>query len=670
MKKTLALALCLLSMLACAKRPAPERVAVPPVLPQFERLNELYGQFQGFRDDQLFLRHGFTANFPQSDWLQQVQALGRDPELAERARLLASLAVAARIHGDSSRVTRGFEDRFVASLRSPGPALPAEEAPTPGDTGTVDHAEVDAPPLQTPVAPTGDVAPEPAGLPSTDDAGIVETAVHQIPATHDAPPLPRLAAPESGGPPLPSVQATAGAAAATSPDAMALPMSAGPIPTVPASSEAARPTPEQIISAAPSLAPHSAPPAGPQDGITAMPPAVPAAPSPPVPTAVEKTGPPQEHESLPSPSPQTAGELAAGLAADADATTSAGSPPFPAANLLTDAVAASSVAEPSPAQPAPVMKRTTGTDLPVEAGPGTVATRKPETGVQEKAVAETTAPVLTPSMRARQPQTTPAGRADRITVLFTGDTKGLVSPQPGIAGTLGGVARRLPAVERIRTDTPTLMLLDAGDAFASGFANSQSINRALVRAMNRMRYDALGLGPHDMAMGEVALRELVSISSFPFICSNLEFQTSTPPWIRPYVIVQREERKIAVISLLVPRPGLKVTGASFVPPAQALTKLMPQLAGQADAVVLMTQATRDEILPMLGAAPGVTVILGDPASTFQESPRYIPAVAKGMGLTLVELDTTNGVFRPGRSKPLLTSGPQSNNILEILNDIE
>jgi 2',3'-cyclic-nucleotide 2'-phosphodiesterase (5'-nucleotidase family) len=255
-------------------------------------------------------------------------------------------------------------------------------------------------------------------------------------------------------------------------------------------------------------------------------------------------------------------------------------------------------------------------------------------------------------------------------VLFTGDTKGLVSPQPGIAGTLGGVARRLPAVERIRTDTPTLMLLDAGDAFASGFANSQSINRALVRAMNRMRYDARGLGPHDLAMGVVALRELVSISSFPFICSNLEFQTSTPPWIRPYVIVQREERKIAVISLLVPRPGLKVPGASFVPPAQALTKLMPQLAGQADAVVLMTQATRDEILPMLGAAPGVTVILGDPASTFQESPRYIPAVAKGMGLTLVELDTTNGVFRPGRSKPLLTSGPQSNNILEILNDIE
>jgi hypothetical protein len=50
---------------------------------------------------------------------------------------------------------------------------------------------------------------------------------------------------------------------------------------------------------------------------------------------------------------------------------------------------------------------------------------------------------------------------------------------------------------------------------------------------------------------------------------------------------------------------------------------------------------------MLGAAPGVTVILGDPASTFQESPRYIPAVAKGMGLTLVELDQqTESSARP------------------------
>lgn len=672
MKKILALALCLLSILACVKRPAPERVAAdPPVLPQFERLNELYGQFQGFRNDQLFLRHGFTANFPQSDWLPQVQALGQDPDLAERARLLASLAVAARIHGDSSRVTRSFEDRFVASLRSPGPALPEEGPTTPEDNGTIDHAEVDDQPLQAPVAPAGEAAQEPADRPSSDDAGIVDTATRQIPVPNDALP-PSLVDPESEAPPAPSVQAPAEAAAVTSPDTMTQPMTAEPILTVPAAVEETRPASKQESSAGPSLAADSAPTGGPQDGITATTPAESAAPSLPVPAGVDEAGPALEHESVPAPSREAEGELAAWPAADADAMTLAESPPFPAANLPTGASVGADMPVPSPVPPVPAVERPAGADLPAEAGPATgmVAPLKPETGEQEVTVAEMTPSVHTPPIRARQPQTTQTARTDRITLLFTGDTKGLVSPQPGIAGTLGGVARRLPTVEHVRTATPSMMLLDAGDAFASGFVNAQRVNRALVRAMNRMRYDALGLGPNDLAMGEVALRELVSISSFPFVCSNLEFQTTTTPWIKPYVIAQREGRKIAIISLLVPHPTLKITGARFVPPAQALAKLMPQLTAQADAVILMTQAGREEMLPLLGSEPGVTVVLGDAASGFQESPRYIPAVANSLGLTLVELDKTNGAFRPGRSIPLLTSGSQNDNILKILNEIE
>jgi hypothetical protein len=666
MKKTLALALCLLSILACAKRPASEQVAaIPPVLPQFEVLNELFGQFQGFRNDQLFLRHGFTANFPQSDWLQQVQDLGQNPELAERARLLASLAVAARIHGDTSRVTRGFEDRFVASLRSPGPALPEEETPRPADADAVDHAEADGLPPQMPVTREG------AASPSADVALTVETAGQQSPAQPDIQPT-LLALTASEPATSPSAQTPAAGAAATPDDAMRLAMQqampAEPSPTASAAVVDARPAPSQ------EMVPVSLPEDDgdlttlPQDGTGAKP----ATPSQPAPATAEDTRPALGQAPLPAPLPETEAGQAEGptAEADADAAAVAGSPPLPAAEFRTDADVAANALLPSPAPPLAAKEKATGTNLSVEPGP-TIVTASPvtpEAGAGGGEAGSMTAHAPKPPLPARQGQTVQAGRADRITIVFTGDTKGLVSPQPGIAGTLGGVARRLPTVERVRAGAPSLVFLDAGDAFASGFPQAQSINKALVRAMNRMRYDALGLGLHDLAMGEVALRELVSISSFPFVCSNLEFQAGAIPWIRPFALLQRGGRKIAVISLLTPDPTVKITGARLIPPRQALSRLMTQLAKQVDAVVLMTQAGREEIAPMIGAAQGVAVILGDAGSGFQNDPRYIPAVPRGMGLTLVELDPTGGTYLPGRSMPLLTSGQQNSNILEIFKD--
>jgi hypothetical protein len=61
MKKIFLLAVCLLSILACTKRPAPAPAEQPlAVLPEFAQLNA-YRQFQGFRNDRLYSL-GFTAN--------------------------------------------------------------------------------------------------------------------------------------------------------------------------------------------------------------------------------------------------------------------------------------------------------------------------------------------------------------------------------------------------------------------------------------------------------------------------------------------------------------------------------------------------------------------------------------------------------------------------------
>lgn len=398
--RILIFAFCLLSLSACAPRSvqAPPQVEAPaPVLPALEELRILHEQFIAFREDDIFLRYGFTFNSPYADWLQRVRDIELDPSRAEAARLLAGLSIAYRIHGMDSEVYRQFEERF-------------------------DHA------LRTPVASA---------------------------------PAPRAAA-------------------------------------------------------------------------AYVPPSV-----------------------------------------------------------------------------------------------------------------------------------------SGITILFSGDTQGHVLPVIGLSGTVGGLAGRMPVIDHFRKEDPGVLLLDAGDAFASKSAGAEEVNKTLVRAMNRMRYDAMGLGGRDLAMGEVALRELVGIAGFPLVCSNLKFGKGVTPWIKRYVLIERNRFRVAVMSLVPLPTSAGITGARFIPPAEALRELLPELWDVADCIVLLTQFESQEIAALLDENSEIDVILGDGDSFSRSSPAYVPAVPNGRGFGLVRMELGDvETQRAVQSMPVLLGSRVDSQILEMMANLK
>ena len=283
-----------------------------------------------------------------------------------------------------------------------------------------------------------------------------------------------------------------------------------------------------------------------------------------------------------------------------------------------------------------------------------------------------------PSAQAAQPDAPPARpnpvappeTPHALTVLFSGDTQGVVYPQPGLSGAVGGIARRGPVIEHMRERTPDLMLLDAGDAFTSGFPKAERINKTLVRAMNRMGYDAMGLGRHDLAMGEVALRELVSIASFPVVCTNLRFGQGVAPWIRDHVILARGGVRVAVISLLPPDTEFRITGAELLPSALTLHEILPKLADRADCVVLLTQMDNAQLADLPGLQAAVSAVIGDFQGKSGGNPPYSPALPKSLGIGLLRLERTDhGPFQPTETLPLMsgTAGdPKLTRLLEEL----
>lgn len=80
---------------------------------------------------------------------------------------------------------------------------------------------------------------------------------------------------------------------------------------------------------------------------------------------------------------------------------------------------------------------------------------------------------------------------------------------------------RLVAVER-DADVPVL-LLDAGDAWQDFRRPLPAVWGAdgMVEWMNRVGYDGMALGNHEMYWGAERLDELVGAASFPVLCANL-----------------------------------------------------------------------------------------------------------------------------------------------------
>ncbi len=636
--RTFVLLLCLLFALSCVKHaaPPPPAAAPPAVLPQFKRLNALHEDFLGFRGDPLFVRHGFTFNSPHADWLQEVQRLERDPDLAEGARALAGLAVAHRQYGAGSVVTRRYETRFARIVRD----LPDEPSAPEGTDAAVDTAGAAEPPAavaEIPVPVDGSPVAE-AEAPATLDDGIASVVQPGVPVTGpDGPAAEPLALPgetlaaeaESRASSVEAVAATGQIVVAASPESAAEP-SAVSADTPAAEAQGRAQSVEAVAAAA---LPKS---------------------------AVEVVS---DVAAVPVPVVEASASISGSSTAETQAVTDV-SPDAVVDAVESESTSGSSVALGEGfAQPA----------LPSVAASYQVS----ETSVVENAPAATVVESAGSADDAPAPavQSLPAvstvaeGVRPGVTILFSGDTQGVIFPQPGVAGPVGGLARRPPLIGRVRAEDPGVVLVDAGDAFTSGFGRAGRINNVLVRAMNRMGYDAMGLGPHDLALGEVALRELVSIAEFPFVCSNVVFQVGVKPWVKPYVILQRGPFRIGVISLLPPDADAAVAGARIVPPGHALRGVLAELGPKVDGVVLLTQMGSAEVAEIVGGL-AVAVVAGDGKASSREVPLYLPAVPKGLGFGRVRLESgEGGALRSAEHGPVLLGEQQDSQMLRLLEEL-
>jgi 2',3'-cyclic-nucleotide 2'-phosphodiesterase (5'-nucleotidase family) len=228
-------------------------------------------------------------------------------------------------------------------------------------------------------------------------------------------------------------------------------------------------------------------------------------------------------------------------------------------------------------------------------------------------------------------------------------------------------------VESIRKDEPSVLLLDCGAVFD----HIRDKAELILNAMELMGYDALNLGSPEFNFGKEFLEHTRSHVSFPYIASNLLYGGSRLPWTREYIIKEVGGIKVAVLGVLNP-DGLaqltKVKDMEVIPPETALKRLLPEVRGKADLVILLSRFDVKETIALVKAVKGVDVAIssGSDDVFFVVAPENTVLLQTGslgrtMGLVKITLDEKRRIsVSENRYVPLDSSVPGNGEIERLV----
>ena len=105
-----------------------------------------------------------------------------------------------------------------------------------------------------------------------------------------------------------------------------------------------------------------------------------------------------------------------------------------------------------------------------------------------------------------------------MTVFHTNDTH----------ANLKNFAQRAALVEKLRSENPDNLLLDAGDVFSGTLYFNEFEGQADIALMNYLKYDAMTFGNHEFDLGSSseghkALSEFIKAAEFPIVSANTDF---------------------------------------------------------------------------------------------------------------------------------------------------
>lgn len=184
-------------------------------------------------------------------------------------------------------------------------------------------------------------------------------------------------------------------------------------------------------------------------------------------------------------------------------------------------------------------------------------------------------------------------------------------------------------VDSLKGVYPDMLVFSAGDNRTGNPVNDQydPANYPMIALMNKVGFDATVVGNHDWDGGVEALQKNIEDADFPFLCANVNLPNDIKLDVKPYVILENQGIKIAVLGLLeIGAKGLPSTHPALF---QNITfrkgiEVIPDylfLKDKADVFILLSHLGYEDDLEVAERYPVFDAILGGHTHTLVEKPQ-------------------------------------------------
>lgn len=223
---------------------------------------------------------------------------------------------------------------------------------------------------------------------------------------------------------------------------------------------------------------------------------------------------------------------------------------------------------------------------------------------------------------AQKQRETPADTF-RLTVLHSNDThanwggftdNGRICYAPLCENGSGGVLRASRVIRLVREQEPATLLLGAGDQFQGTLFFTRHKEAMAADVVNGLGYDAFVPGNHEFDDGCGRFGHFVRALKAPVLAANLRLGPGVEAPIAPWVVVERQGRRIGIIGLANPdTPNLSspCAEAVFAPAEAALRKAVDDVRAQhANIIILVTHLGLEDDRRLAGSVSHVDIIVG------------------------------------------------------------
>lgn len=259
----------------------------------------------------------------------------------------------------------------------------------------------------------------------------------------------------------------------------------------------------------------------------------------------------------------------------------------------------------------------------------------------------------------------PSTPSPRVLFVTYADLKAKTSPC-GCSIPKGGLARIAGALDSLRREHGTVVVLDGGGSFPDLPARPD-LPPFVLPELARLGVDAMGVAPRDLQFGLAFLRSEVRRAGLAVVCANLTDRTTGRLAFPASRIVERGGRRIGVFALIGDRFDLGPARDSLrvEDPEGAAERTIAALRAQgAEVVVLLAQMGRVGGEDLASAVPGVdAVVLGNEIPVLQQGRRVGDGIAsyagdQGQHLGLLEWTAPTASAPSAWSASVLALGPE------------